>query len=147
MSKKFYTVADIAKSTGYNRSTITRWLVKHKIKNAQMKGNAPLYSAQVLEDFKKAHDNRDTKPDAKEALMQEKNARIKALSEEVEFLKSQLAIKDQQIDTANRLADQAQKLNLADKPQLMHKDSDETSSEKLDSDKKTDKHWYSWIFR
>lgn len=37
-----------------------------------MKGNAPLYSAQVLEDFKKAHDNRDTKPDAKEALMQEK---------------------------------------------------------------------------
>src|SRR5699024_3958785 len=96
MSKKFYTVADIAKSTGYNRSTITRWLAKHKIKNAQMKGNAPLYSAQVLEDFKKAHDNRDTKPDAKEALMQEKNARIKALSEEVEFLKSQLAIKDQQ---------------------------------------------------
>lgn len=71
--------------------------------------------------------------------MQEKNARIKALSEEVEFLKSQLAIKDQQIDTANRLADQAQKLNLADKPQLMHKDSDETSSEKLDSDKKTTK--------
>ena len=70
MSKKFYTVADIAKSTGYNRSTITRWLAKHKIKNAQMKGNAPLYSAQVLEDFKKAHDNRDTKPDAKEALMQ-----------------------------------------------------------------------------
>lgn len=63
----------------------------------------------------------------------------------MEFLKSQLAIKDQQIDTANRLADQAQKLNLADKPQLMHKDSDETSSEKLDSDKKTDKHWYSWI--
>ena len=47
MSKKFYTVADIAKSTGYNRSTITRWLAKHKIKNAQMKGNAPLYPAQV----------------------------------------------------------------------------------------------------
>lgn len=26
MSKKMYTVADIAKITGYNRSTVTRWL-------------------------------------------------------------------------------------------------------------------------
>lgn len=155
MSDKVYTVADIARITGYNRSTVTRWMTKHKVKNAQMRGNAPLYSAQVLERFKKAHNNKDTKPDLKDALVHEKDARIKALSDEVEFLKSQLVIKDQQIDTANRLADQAQKLNLADKPQLMHKKDAETDSEKADSAEKPDnqskknarKHWYDWIFR
>ena len=36
MSKKMYTVADIAKITGYNRSTVTRWLDKQKIKNVKI---------------------------------------------------------------------------------------------------------------
>ena len=38
MSKKMYTVADIAKITGYNRSTVTRWLDKQKIKKAHKLG-------------------------------------------------------------------------------------------------------------
>ena len=38
MPKKMYTVADIAKITGYNRSTVTRWLDKQKIKKAQFMG-------------------------------------------------------------------------------------------------------------
>lgn len=38
MSQKMYTVADIAKITGYNRSTVTRWLDKQKIKKAHKLG-------------------------------------------------------------------------------------------------------------
>lgn len=119
-----YTVADIAKITGYNRSTVTRWLDKQKIKNAQMQGNAPLYDAQVLDKFKKSHNSKQTKEpkqDKTDKLIAEKDARISALTDEIELLKDQLKVKDDQIRIANQLADQAQKLNLADKPQLTHK--------------------------
>lgn len=118
-----YTVADIAKITGYNRSTVTRWLDKQKIKNAQMQGNAPLYDAQVLDKFKKTHNSKqskESKQDKTDKLIAEKDARISALTDEIELLKSQLKVKDDQIKVANQLADQAQKLNLADKPQLTH---------------------------
>ena len=118
-----YTVADIAKITGYNRSTVTRWLDKQKIKNAQMQGNAPLYDAQVLDKFKKTHNSKqskESKQDKTDKLIAEKDARISALTDEIELLKSQLKVKDDQIRVANQLADQAQKLNLADKPQLTH---------------------------
>lgn len=118
-----YTVADIAKVTGYNRSTVTRWLDKQKIKNAQMQGNAPLYDAQVLDKFKKTHNSKqskESKQDKTDKLIAEKDARISALTDEIELLKSQLKVKDDQIKVANQLADQAQKLNLADKPQLTH---------------------------
>lgn len=123
MSKKMYTVADIAKITGYNRSTVTRWLDKQKIKNAQMQGNAPLYDAQVLDKFEKSHSSKqskESKQDKTDKLIAEKDARISALTDEIELLKSQLKVKDDQIRVANQLADQAQKLNLADKPQLTH---------------------------
>ena len=123
MSKKMYTVADIAKITGYNRSTVTRWLDKQKIKNAQMQGNAPLYDAQFLDKFKKTHNSKqskESKQDKTDKLIAEKDARISALTDEIELLKSQLKVKDDQIKVANQLADQAQKLNLADKPQLTH---------------------------
>lgn len=118
-----YTVADIAKITGYNRSTVTRWLDKQKIKNAQMQGNAPLYDAQVLDKFEKSHSSKqskESKQDKTDKLIAEKDARISALTDEIELLKSQLKVKDDQIRVANQLADQAQKLNLADKPQLTH---------------------------
>lgn len=40
------------------------------------------------------------------------------MKEENKTLKEQLKIKDQQINTANKLADQAQQLNVLDKPKL-----------------------------
>lgn len=135
MVDKKYTVADIAKLTGYNRSTITRWIDKQKIKSAQMQGNAPLYSAQVLADFKKSHSIKDKRVSKGDALLREKDARISALEDEVELLKKQLDIKDRQIEVATQLADQAQKLNLADKPQLTHADrSDERRSSPAEVD-------------
>ena len=122
MVDKKYTVADIARLTGYNRSTVTRWIDKQKIKSAQMQGNAPLYSAQVLSDFKKSHSIKDKGVSKGDALLREKDARISALEDEIKLLKKQLDIKDEQIRVATQLADQAQKLNLADKPQLTHAD-------------------------
>lgn len=118
LSDKMYTVADISKITGYNRTTVTRWINKQKIKNASMQGNAPLYDAQVLHKFKKAHESKaksESKPNKEEALIKEKDARIDALNAEVELLKSQLTIKDDQIKTLTEVTKQAQALNLADK--------------------------------
>ena len=86
MSKKMYTVADIAKITGYNRSTVTRWLDKQKIKNAQMQGNAPLYDAQVLDKFEKSHSSKqskESKQDKTDKLIAEKDARISVLTDEI----------------------------------------------------------------
>ncbi len=160
MSKKMYTVADIAKITGYNRSTVTRWLDNQKIKNAQMQGNAPLYDAQVLDKFTKTHNSKqskESKQDKTDKLIAEKDARISALTDEIELLKSQLKVKDDQIRVANQLADQAQKLNLADKPQLTHSSEVEekknvtpdTSDDEKQTEKAEEEHksWISKLFR
>ncbi|WP_218197286.1 hypothetical protein, partial [Pseudomonas sp. 2995-1] len=64
--------------------------------------------------------SKESKQDKTDKLIAEKDARISALTDEIELLKSQLKVKDDQIRVANQLADQAQKLNLADKPQLTH---------------------------
>lgn len=156
MSERMYTVADISKITGYNRSTVTRWLSREKIKNAQVKGNAPLYSAQVLERFKKSHDSKDSKQDFRDQLIAEKNARIMELKEENSFLKShikeleqQLQIKDIQIENSNRLVDQAQKL--ASQAQQLHyldspKDESKTAQKSSEDEKQQKKkHWFDWL--
>lgn len=72
MSENMYTVANISKITGYNRSTITRWLDKENIKYARMQGNAPLYDAQVLNKFKETHENKEVKPSKKDEVIAEK---------------------------------------------------------------------------
>lgn len=115
MKDKLYTVADISKITGYNRSTVTRWLSKEKVKHASMRGNAPLYDAQVLEKFKKSHENKESKPNVKDELVHEKDARIKDLQEQIDLLKDQLKIKDSQIQDLTEVTKQAQALNLTDK--------------------------------
>lgn len=115
MDKKLYTVAEISRLTGYNRSTITRWLEKQKIKNAQMRGNAPLYTAQVLSEFKKTHSDKISKGNKENDLIAEKDARIKNLEDEIDLLKDQLQIKDDQITALTSVTKQAQSLNLADK--------------------------------
>lgn len=155
MSDRMYTVADISRITGYNRSTVTRWIDKTKIKYALMQGNAPMYDAQVLHKFQKTHNSKDNKPNRKDEVIAEKNARIDELSAEIELLKQQLAIKDEQIKTANQLANQAQQLNLADKPQLIHNISAETVNERSStikqtnnqSNKETDKPHLNWFQR
>lgn len=48
-------------------------------------------------------------------------------------MKKQLAVKDEQIKVANQLANQAQQLNLADKPQLTHNINVEKSNERASS--------------
>lgn len=148
MTDKMYTVADISKITGYNRTTVTRWINKQKIKNASMQGNAPLYDAQVLQKFKQAHEDKkkaESKPNKEEALIKEKDARIDALNAEVELLKSQLTIKDDQIKTLTEVTKQAQALNLADKDpervKLLKGDGD-ADSKTIDAeeDARTDAH-------
>ena len=68
-----------------------------------------------------------------------------------------MKVKDDQIRVANQLADQAQKLNLADKPQLTHSAEVEekknvtpdTSDDKKQTEKAEEEHksWISKLFR
>lgn len=48
----------------------------------------------------------------KDSIIEQLQARIKDQSATIELLKQQLSIKDEQIATANQIADQAQKLDL-----------------------------------
>lgn len=58
-------------------------------------------------------------------------------------MKNQLSVKDNQISTLTQLADQAQKLNLVDKPRLVNNNEDNPASgeEKKVQETNAKKHW------
>ena len=66
----------------------------------------------------KDHYNSKPKPNlkhqqtTKDEVIEQLQARIKEQSSTIELLKEQLNVKDEQIATANRIADQAQQLDL-----------------------------------
>ena len=55
---------------------------------------------------------KQTYPATKDAIIDQLKARIEEQAEIIELLKQQLTVKDEQIATANRIADQAQQLDL-----------------------------------
>lgn len=59
-------------------------------------------------------------------------------------MKNQLSVKDNQISTLTQLADQAQKLNLVDKPQLMQKDEKNKSNVSAET-KTSKKRWWNFF--
>lgn len=55
---------------------------------------------------------KQTYPATKDAIIDQLKARIEEQSATIDLLKQQLTVKDEQITTANRIADQAQQLDL-----------------------------------
>lgn len=72
---------------------------------------------------------KQTHPATKDDIIGQLEARIKEQAATIELLKQQLAVKDEQIATANRLADQAQQLDLTTHKQALPESKTEEKKE------------------
>ena len=81
---------------------------------------------------------KQTYPATKDTIIEQLKAQIKEQAAIIELLKQQLTIKDEQITTANKLADQAQQLDLT-----THKQQ-KSLPQLLDNPEENTKHGWFW---
>lgn len=167
MERKLYSITDMSKKLGVNRSSVFRTIKKKNIAPVTTKGNKNLYSATVLQQLKK-HFNTDNKPkwSATDELITTLQQQIIDLKQELNEEKiradKQLAEKDNQIKGYQKLLDQNQQLLLNEQNKELpssgvktsegstsksHNESNftETLEDQSDSDIKN-KHWWTKLF-
>lgn len=115
--QKLYSQTEIASLLGISKATVSRYLNKHNV-SATTKNNSKLYPETVLQQIKKAYTPSKSKTKEHISTIQLLQDQIAQLQAENQTLKEQLKIKDKQIETANKLTDQAQQLNVLDKKEL-----------------------------
>jgi|SRR5699024_851476 len=115
--QKLYSQTEIANLLGISKATVSRYLNKHNV-SATTKNNSKLYPETVLQQIKKAYTPSKSKTKEHISTIQLLQDQIAQLQAENQTLKEQLKIKDKQIETANKLTDQAQQLNVLDKKEL-----------------------------
>ena len=102
---KTYTTSDLAREFSISVVSASRFIQKHHFKPVKTGNhNAKYYSNSVYQEMKKYY---QFKPNSE--VKQHKNA---TKDDIINQLTKQLTIKDEQIATANKLADQAQQLDL-----------------------------------
>lgn len=114
---KYYNQTEIANLIGVSKATVSRYLKKLDVSGIE-KNKSKLYPETILKQLKKEIKSDNSKKNTLPSTIQLLQEQIVQLKEENKTLKEQLKIKDQQINTANKLADQAQQLNVLDKPKL-----------------------------
>ena len=115
--QKLYSQTEIANLLGISKATVSRYLNKHNV-SGTTKNNSKLYPETVLQQIKKAYTPSKSKTKEHISTIQLLQDQIAQLQAENQTLKEQLKIKDKQIETANKLTDQAQQLNVLDKKEL-----------------------------
>ena len=143
---KTYTTSELAKHFDISVVSASRFIVKHKFKPIKTgQHNAKYYNDAVFKQMEEYYQNKpktqekQTYPATKDAIIDQLKARIEEQAETIELLKQQLIVKDEQIATANRLADQAQQLDLTTHKQQHLLPEKSTSSE---SDKRMNHGWW-----
>ena len=114
---KMYSQTEIADLIGISKATVSRYLKKHNV-TATTKNNAKLYPETILHQTKNAQKGNNTNNKEHVSTIQLLQDQIAQLKVENKTLREQLKIKDEQIKSANKLADQAQSLNLLDKKEI-----------------------------
>lgn len=143
-------------------------MAKIKAKEVTHKGNTRYFDEntkeQVITYFKSlnhkgsTHSSKDdliaelrhqlhTQQEHYEAQLSDKNELIKILQMDIENLKQQQKVKDNQIATANKLADQAQKLNLVDKPHLISDKKEENQTNMTTDTPRRPENFFEKIFK
>ncbi len=123
--KRLYTQTEIAHKLEISKGTLSKWINKNDVSPERIQGNKKLYKETIIADYNK--DKKANKEDKKQSFstIEFLKNEVKRQQVEIERLNKKLDEKDKQInDYAGqfaKLADQAQQLNLADKPQLMQK--------------------------
>lgn len=117
---KTYTTSELARHFNISVVSASRFIVKHKLKPVKTgQHNAKYYSDAVFHQMEEYYQNKpktqekQTYPATKDTIIEQLKAQIHEQAATIELLKQQLTVKDEQIATANRLADQAQQLDLS----------------------------------
>ena len=117
---KTYTTSELARYFNISVVSASRFIVKHKLKPVKTgQHNAKYYSDAVFQQMEEYYQDKpktqekQTYPATKDTIIEQLKAQIHEQAATIELLKQQLTVKDEQIATANRLADQAQQLDLS----------------------------------
>ena len=144
--KRLYTQTEIAHKLEISKGTLSKWINKNNVSPERIQGNKKLYKETIIADYNK--DKKTNKEDKKQSFstIEFLKNEVKRQQTEIERLNKKLDEKDKQINNYAgqfaKLADQAQQLNLADKPQLMQKNeivSDENKETKQETMKNASK--------
>ncbi|MCO0808296.1 hypothetical protein NGA74_11015 [Lactobacillus helveticus] len=159
-SKQLYSQNKIAEILGISRGTFSKWLKENSVSPKQQKGQRKLYDETVIEQYKQSKKTSSSKDSKRLTTVELLQDNLKEKQQEIDYLKEQLEEKDAQIKVKDetisefglkfaKLADQAQQLNLADKPNLIGSKKETVSDKKTvkettEEPPKRKKWWHFW---
>lgn len=120
---KSYTISDIAKACGVSVASVSKYVKRNELKPIAIgKNNSKYFSDAVYQEIKSYYSDKVKKnrqeassnhgPASKDDVIRELRARIDDLIATNELLRKELAVKNQQIESAIQIANQAQQLDL-----------------------------------
>lgn len=119
--RKTYTVSQMARLCGVTAASVSKYVKRHSLKPIETgKNNSKYFDEAVLSEIRSYYKDKSEKqtssdsyrPATKDDIISELRSRIDELTATNELLRQELDVKNKQIDSAIRLADQAQKLDL-----------------------------------
>lgn len=119
--RKTYTVSQMARICGVTVASVSKYVKRHSLKPIETgKNNSKYFDEAVLSEIRSYYKDKSEKqtssdnyrPATKDDIISELRSRIDELIATNELLRHELDVKNKQIDSAIRLADQAQKLDL-----------------------------------
>lgn len=119
--RKTYTVSQMARLCGVTVASVSKYVKRHSLKPIETgKNNSKYFDEAVLSEIRSYYKDKSEKqtssdnyrPATKDDIISELRSRIDELTATNELLRHELDVKNKQIDSAIRLADQAQKLDL-----------------------------------
>lgn len=119
--RKTYTVSQMARLCGVTAASVSKYVKRHSLKPIETgKNNSKYFDEAVLSEIRSYYKDKSEKqtssdnyrPATKDDIISELRVRIDELTATNELLRHELDVKNKQIDSAIRLADQAQKLDL-----------------------------------
>ena len=133
-ANKLYTQTELANKIGVSKGTLSKWLNKNNVSPEIEKGNKKLYKETIIKEYKQAKKADKEEKRTSFSTVEYLKKEIEQQRLEIEYLKKKLDEKDDQIAAYAgkfaKLADQAQQLNLADKPQLIQNNKNDVVSSK-----------------
>lgn len=119
--RKTYTVSQMASLCGVTVASVSKYVKRHSLKPIETgKNNSKYFDEAVLSEIRSYYKDKSEKqtssdnyrPATKDDIISELRSRIDELTATNELLRHELDVKNKQIDSAIRLADQAQQLDL-----------------------------------
>lgn len=119
--RKTYTVSQMARLCGVTVASVSKYVKRHSLTPIETgKNNSKYFDEAVLSEIRSYYKDKSEKqassdnyrPATKDDIISELRSRIDELTATNELLRQELDVKNKQIDSAIRLADQAQQLDL-----------------------------------